>query len=193
MRTSGFTLVELIVVIAIIAILAAVIAPNAFKAIEKAQISKMATDLKSLKTAWLSLYSDVGRFPGDAEYNAIGFPNTPLPGVLIQNTDVSRPVLGLRGWDGPYYQGRGISPWSAPYRYDNDNDTVCYDPQAGTAATAYNGVNGGLNEDEFSVVKEMMIPRVDSMIDDGDPVRGSLRYTNDTRKRIFYMVNPCSR
>ena len=36
MRKSGFTLIELIVVIAIIAVLAAIIAPNAFKAIEKA-------------------------------------------------------------------------------------------------------------------------------------------------------------
>lgn len=36
----GFTLIELIVVIAIIAILAAIIAPNAFRAIEKANIQK---------------------------------------------------------------------------------------------------------------------------------------------------------
>jgi len=39
MRRS-FTLIELIVVIAIIAILAAIIAPNAFRAIEKAKVAE---------------------------------------------------------------------------------------------------------------------------------------------------------
>ena len=38
---KGFTLIELIVVIAIIAILAAIIAPNAFRAIEKAKASPL--------------------------------------------------------------------------------------------------------------------------------------------------------
>ena len=38
MNRQSFTLLELIVVIAIIAILAAIIAPNAFRAIEKAKV-----------------------------------------------------------------------------------------------------------------------------------------------------------
>ena len=52
---TGFTLIELIVVIAIIAILAAIIAPNAFRAIEKAKITKTMADLDSFKKAIFAL------------------------------------------------------------------------------------------------------------------------------------------
>ncbi len=60
---KSFTLIELIVVIAIIAILAAIIAPNAFKAIEKAKISRAIADFKTFKTAMFSYYADCGKFP----------------------------------------------------------------------------------------------------------------------------------
>ncbi|MBU2265567.1 MAG: prepilin-type N-terminal cleavage/methylation domain-containing protein, partial [Candidatus Omnitrophica bacterium] len=59
---KSFTLIELIVVIAIIAILAAIIAPNAFKAIEKAKVTKAIADLKTYKTATHSLYADTGHW-----------------------------------------------------------------------------------------------------------------------------------
>jgi prepilin-type N-terminal cleavage/methylation domain-containing protein len=48
MRKS-FTLIELIVVIAIIAVLAAIVAVNAFRAIEKAKISAVIADMKTIK------------------------------------------------------------------------------------------------------------------------------------------------
>jgi general secretion pathway protein G len=191
-RMRGFTLVELIVVIAIIALLSAIVAPNAFHAIEKSKIAKMALDLKTLKTSWLALYSDTGRFPNEGQYVAAGYPNTPNPGVLIPNTDIARNVLNLPGWNGPYLQGRAVSPWVAPYRYDNEAGGIgtCYNPQTG--ANPYTGVNVGLNEGEFSASQQTLIPKIDRIIDDGDGVRGSLRYTNDPSKRIFYMVYPCN-
>ncbi|MCF7873829.1 MAG: prepilin-type N-terminal cleavage/methylation domain-containing protein [Candidatus Omnitrophica bacterium] len=61
---TGFTLIELIVVIAIIAILAAIIAPNAFKAIEKAKISKAIADWEAFKAAAGTFYADTGHWPG---------------------------------------------------------------------------------------------------------------------------------
>jgi len=185
----GFTLVELIVVIAIIAVLSAIVAPNAFRAIEKSKISKMAIDFKNLKTAWLAFYSDTGRFPSEAQYVAAGYPNTPNPGVLMSNTDIARNVLNFAGWNGPYFEGRAVSPWVAPYRYDNEMDAACYNPSTG--AFPYNGINVGLNEGEFSASQQSLIPKIDLLIDDGNGTRGSLRYTDDANRRIFYMVNAC--
>ena len=62
MMKKSFTLIELIVVIAIIAILAAIIAPNAFKAIEKAKITEAIADVKTYKTAIFTLYADTGHW-----------------------------------------------------------------------------------------------------------------------------------
>jgi general secretion pathway protein G len=89
----GFTLVELIVVIAIIAILAAVVAPNAFKAIEKAKISGSLADLNTIKTASMSYYGDTGTWPATCASTAacaVGFVSAPAPAVT--------------GWDGPYLE-----------------------------------------------------------------------------------------
>ncbi|OQX54091.1 MAG: hypothetical protein B5M48_01665 [Candidatus Omnitrophica bacterium 4484_213] len=60
---TGFTLIELIVVITIIGILAAIIAPNAFRAIEKAKIDACISDIKSIRTAAYAFYADTGVLP----------------------------------------------------------------------------------------------------------------------------------
>ncbi|HRZ14309.1 MAG TPA: prepilin-type N-terminal cleavage/methylation domain-containing protein [Candidatus Omnitrophota bacterium] len=88
----GFTLVELIVVIAIIAILAAVVAPNAFKAIEKAKISGTLADLSTIKTGAMAYYGDTGSWPWICNANcSVGFVNVPTAATVT-------------GWDGPYLE-----------------------------------------------------------------------------------------
>lgn len=92
---KSFTLIELIVVIAIIAILAAIVTPNAFKAIEKAKLSRTAADMKGIKTACLGYYSDTGTWP-NCHYI------TDASSSLISNP-------GVAGWDGPYLDKAGMS------------------------------------------------------------------------------------
>lgn len=153
---KGFTLIELIVVIAIIGVLSAIVAPSAFRAIEKSKISKIALDFKNVKTAWLAFYGDTGKFPSEFEYQAIGIARTPHPGVILPDTDIARDVLGYQGWDGPYYSGNAVSPWAAPYRYDNEPASGCYDSASG--ANAYAGVNVGINEGEFTNSQGELFP-----------------------------------
>ena len=58
---AGFTLIELIVVIAIIAILGAIIAPNAFRAIEKANVQKAIIDIKKIASSAMEYSADTGQ------------------------------------------------------------------------------------------------------------------------------------
>lgn len=108
-RRRNFTLVELIVVIAIIAVLSSIIAPNAYRAIEKAKVSSFAQDVKGVRGAVYSLYSDTGQFPG--HYEDIRCP-------LITGANCGggyQTWRNVAGWDGPYleksiqyyWQGRG--------------------------------------------------------------------------------------
>jgi len=73
-KNKAFTLVELIVVIAIIAILAAIIAPNAFRAIEKAKLARVEADAKAIKSAAFAMYADTGMWPGSNWGGEIGDP-----------------------------------------------------------------------------------------------------------------------
>lgn len=109
MQKKAFTLIELIVVIAIIAVLAAIIAPNAFKAIEKAKISKAISDFKSLKTAVNALYADTGHWAADGKATSIVLtPNS--------NTDLDRNSSNWAGWDGPYLEKLSpMHPWHGTY------------------------------------------------------------------------------
>lgn len=98
---KSFTLIELIVVIAIIAILAAIIAPNAFKAIEKAKISSSIGDYKSIKTGAMAYYADTGTWPDQGD-SGDGF-------VSDDNTT---------GWDGPYLEKwPNKASWGGSYTF----------------------------------------------------------------------------
>jgi len=105
MYKKAFTLVELIVVIAIIAILAAVIAPNAFRAIEKAKVDATITDYRAVKTATMHYYSDTGVWPSDGVTTS---------GLVASDSRA--------GWDGPYLEKWPQGKWvSSTYTFQNDS------------------------------------------------------------------------
>jgi len=120
---KSFTLIELIVVIAIIAILAAIIAPNAFKAIEKAKITNTIAIAKVLKTAGESYYADIRIWPADVSR---GYD----PGFMKSNA--YNPDLGIEvplptdsaalitaHWDGPYLERWPASTsWGGKYDWN---------------------------------------------------------------------------
>ena len=183
---KSFTLVELIVVIAIIAILAAIIAPNAFRAIEKAKISQMISDMKTIKQAFLALYADVGSFPL-AEGSGYGYSDDGRSEPRIDETDLVQPVLytPAQGWDGPYIEKVPQHPWGGVYRYDNDGD--CY-PQDGPYAGA--NVFWWMNETGVSNQKMQSITeKADIIIDGGDGARnGAFRYV--PYDNVLYLIWP---
>ena len=102
MAKQGFTLIELIVVIAIIAVLAAVVAPNAFKAIDKAKISNVISSYKNIKTASAQYYGDTGQWPVTCN----NYVNCTSSGFL---KDPGSSVV--TGWDGPYLDKWPVYPY----------------------------------------------------------------------------------
>ncbi len=111
----GFTLVELLVVIAIIGILAAVVAPNAFRAIEKAKISRVKADAKNLRSAALSYYADMGFFPPDVNRGVD-------PGLMTKVTSnlTTEQIATLnQNWNGPYMdRWPDTTPWGGEYDWN---------------------------------------------------------------------------
>jgi general secretion pathway protein G len=160
MRKSGFTLIELIVVIAIIAVLAAIIAPNAFKAIEKAKISASIADLQAIKTAAMSCYSDTGIWI--ASCTGATTPTCPNSLFVVN----SNPVTA--GWDGPYLEKwPPQSKWAGAYTYTSATGSVFITPAA----------NAGERYTSITSVPATAASRLDLQLDGADSgTTGSVRY-----------------
>ncbi|MEM3423748.1 MAG: prepilin-type N-terminal cleavage/methylation domain-containing protein, partial [Nitrososphaeria archaeon] len=60
---KGFTLIELMIVIAIIIILAAIAIPNYARMQDRAKISAVQSDMKSISTALEAYFTDWGQYP----------------------------------------------------------------------------------------------------------------------------------
>ena len=121
MKNRGFTLIELIVVIAIIAVLAAIIAPNAFKAIEKAKISASIADLQAIKTGSMSCYSDTGQWIAACTGDPAGTPLCSASLFIVNGGNGVTGATTTAGWDGPYLEKwPPQAKWAGFYNYANN-------------------------------------------------------------------------
>ena len=168
MSKKAFTLVELIVVIAIIAILSATIAPNAFRAIEKAKVVATITDYKAVKTACLNYYTDTAAWP------ATGTTGT----YFLTNTGT------VANWDGPYLEKWPQGKWGASSTYAFQNDSA-YDWDGLPAASPSVDLAKYLT---ISAVPLLSARNLDRQVDgvEGNTV-GLVRYTSvdPTAIRMF--------
>lgn len=182
-RVKCFTLIELIVVIAIIAVLGSIVAPHAFRAIEKAKMSQMISDLKVLKTGLLTLYSDTGTIPSFSDYGSTHPP--------VKDTDLLRPIVltASQGWDGPYIDKAPIIPFggaaSGDYRHE-------YHDACLTWLWAGAGYYWGWRWYGFTVAESLTLSqKLDSLIDGSDgQTSGKIRYTNGGTI-IFLIYDVC--
>ena len=170
MKVKGFTLIELIVVIAIIAVLAAIIAPNAFKAIEKAKISATIADLQSIKTAAMSYYSDTGAWVATCA-------TSPCSSGFVTTNSVA-------GWDGPYLEKwPPQSKWAGAYTWTNASGSVfCTGAGCVAANERYSSISN---------VPQTAAQKIDQQLDGGtvSGTAGSVRYTTANPTTVNVLVS----
>jgi len=101
-RSSGFTLLELLVVMVLIGMLAGFVAPRYFAQVGKSQIKVARAQLDALDKALDQFRLDVGHYPTSEEG---------LQALVVAPS-------GETHWAGPYLKkGVPADPWGRPYIY----------------------------------------------------------------------------
>ncbi len=117
-RSSGYTLIELLVNLAIIGILTGISISTYMTYKEKAKISRDKGELKSIHLAIEALAINTEKWPG---------PNTIGVTANQEIWDLTSPEAGLlsatnafTNWQGPYIQSIPQDPWGNDYFFDPD-------------------------------------------------------------------------
>ena len=127
-RTSGVTLLEIMIVLAIIALIATLAAPRIMNSFGRAKTQAAEIQIENLKVALQLDYIDVGRYPSEAESLA----------ALLEAPSASE------GWAGPYTEPTSlIDPWGRQYLYKQPGQNGEFD----LLSFGRDGQPGGSNED----------------------------------------------
>ena len=111
-RSTGFTLIEVMVVVVILGILAAMIVPKIISRPEEARIVKAKQDLLAIEGA-LDLYKlDNGIYPSTEQ----GLP------ALVR--EPSLPPIPTHWKMGGYLKHLPLDPWNRPYQYLNQEEQI---------------------------------------------------------------------
>ena len=102
--SSGFTLIELMLVVIIIGALVAMVLPRLAGRSEQARVGAARADIQSNIATALKLYElDNGTYPATSEgLNAL----------------ISRPG-NAKNWNGPYLEKKPTDPWGREYQYQS--------------------------------------------------------------------------
>ena len=101
-KSSGFTLLELLVVMVIIGLLVGYVAPMYFKQVGKSEIKVAKAQIEAFGKALDQYRLDMGHYPSTEQG---------LAALVTKPADEAR-------WDGPYLKkGVPLDPWGTPFDY----------------------------------------------------------------------------
>lgn len=105
-RSSGFTLIEIMIVMVIIAMLAALVGPRVMGALGSSKVKATKIQIETLSATVEAFHLDTGRFPTQAE----GLQ------VLVENPEKTP----IKNWRGPYLKKNKlpIDGWGNPFVYE---------------------------------------------------------------------------
>jgi len=113
-RVAGYSLLEILIVLAIIGMIVALVGPRLFAQLDKSKITAARVQMKSLKSAVMTMRLDIDRFPTSEE------------GLKL----LEKAPAEVEGWGGPYLDGTlPKDPWGRDYLYtppatSNDSPTL---------------------------------------------------------------------
>jgi len=118
LRTTGFTLTEILVVTGIIGILAGIAIPSMLRVRHEARIQVANNDIRVISAAIQILAFDTGQWPGGLPAGTVGNPeswdlNTNSAGLVRKDSR-------FFNWKGPYMDHVQLDPWGQPYFFDPD-------------------------------------------------------------------------
>lgn len=120
--SSGFTLIEIMVVVLILGLLAALVVPKIVGRTDEARVTKAKADIKAIESALNLFKIDNGFYPTSAEGLA----------ALVQ-----APPRAKRWNPDGYLDKVPVDPWSAEYIYQSDGRQII------VASMGADGVEGG--------------------------------------------------
>jgi general secretion pathway protein G len=104
-RSTGFTLLEMLVVLVIIGLLAGLVGPRLFSKVDQSKVQTAQVQVKMLRGAVESLRLDIGRYPTAEE------------GLSLLVRPPADAALAKR-WRGPYLDDAlPLDPWGNAYQY----------------------------------------------------------------------------
>ena len=127
-HSSGFTLLELLVVIVIIGLLAAYVGPKYFAQLGKSEVTVAKAQMESFEKSLDTYRLDVGRYPTTEEGMA----------ALM-----AAPPTAATKWNGPYLKKAvPLDPWGNAYVYRSPGAKAEYE----IVSTGKDGQPGGTGE-----------------------------------------------
>ena len=117
-RSSGYTLIELLVNLAIIGILTGISISTYMTYKEKAKTARVQAELKNIHLAIVALANDTELWPGP---NTIGVTaNQEIWNLSAPEAGLVAATSAFTNWQGPYIQSIPKDPWGSNYFFDPD-------------------------------------------------------------------------
>ena len=127
-HSTGFTLLELLVVIVIIGLLAAYVGPKYFAQLGKSEVTIARAQMESFEKSLDTYRLDVGRYPTSEEG---------------MNALMVAPPAAATKWNGPYLKKAvPLDPWGNAYLYRSPGAKAEYE----IVSTGKDGQPGGTGE-----------------------------------------------
>jgi general secretion pathway protein G len=117
-RSSGYTMIELLVNLAIIGILTGISISTYMTYKEQAKIARAKAELKNIHLAIEALANDTERWPGP---NTIGVTaNQEIWNLSSSQAGLVSATIAFTNWKGPYMESVPQDPWGSDYFFDPD-------------------------------------------------------------------------